>query len=1653
MIARVRRAVAALVVAAASAVAVAQFTVDASLTLLTPQVAVDEPARVEVRQPFGLDFDLVLDWGDGTRTDVDRFGPSVQTFAHAYATVGVRTIRLFLPDDLSPDGEMLVDVAVVTVGSLAALELRPAVAGVGEPFTARVTAGPAGGRVDWGDGAFDVLAGGNATLAHAYAAPGAYTVRLLDAGGGTLDLGVASVTAAPLTFLLPAVASVGVPVEAAVDGLAANAPAGARLAWGDGGVDVLVGDGRAGHVYVRPGTYVVRLERLPDGLPLAVAAVTAEVGGTLAVVGDAVRFAPTRFEAEGLAPGLAHEVAFGDGASQVVVADPTGRLAVEHVYATPFVRATAVLALVEGGQRTVLDTLAVPLALPPARETLAATATADAVAGRIVLDVAVDGLLPGLAYAVRADAVGETLVARVGDAGGTARFVLDREADVALELVARLDLPAGGAVDERRAATTAVARWPRGGETLALEGAPAPILASDVVTVVAEGLVAGYGYALVLNGDAARPYLLPRADGAPWRVDVPLMALGPTVDLELVARFPGPLPTTEPRASLRFETTTPTGRLALPQPWVPFQVPSPVWVRDLTPGLAYRVAFADGTEARFTAGADGALDLVHAFRSTATVALFVDRPGADRVPVATVAPSGVTLAGRLGWTVDVPRYLATGEVTMQVRGVAPGYTYVVDVGGGRRVEGVADADGALDLVAVDPGREAFLYMRVFDGEPFVARTRLDALPPRVLRFFGGGEHWAVRVTELELDAEGRTHPSDLRGRGLLENFVVGGRLQEPIALRFEGVRAYVDGLVLAGAAGLAGPVDLALPFAVRGVEVALDTLAVGAFGVRPQLAGTVAIPTGERRRFDQVVLWQGRPSEGFMIPVFYQAGAERALPDGVWRYGMAPGSFTMVDLSVASDYNLLRADGRNALQHAYDGWADVGRAPPLEPGRWVGVLYTDAELRTGGGDGVAPDVFRADVAWTSAGASAFTERELGTNGVYEWGGWRFTGVTGLALSIVEDRVVRFTRPSGRLRLEWFGQDVPVAFAPDGAGWRVRTLAPVAQDYGSTAVVGGVGTFVRVGVDRWALRFPNALWALDGDLAADPATVDVASGEALLASLPPTGDLGEDLAGVYDDAVATAETALNLYRLQLLLKDLTLHPDGAVDLGGQAWRTLARVPALDLFGFPYLGAGAEIGVRRQGGRYGIGLRGDLKVAEVVEATAAPSWFEHADGRAARWVFEGVGAKFGDFEGSPVTFAVALGGVIDVQRGDLSFTGAGSLTLPDVLSVEAIATFGVVQQAVAGPDFFWYVGAAVDLAAMGRPIHVNVSGVDVLAFYAFRGGLASKLRLDVGAGDCRVDDGNVPQGVLPSIAANALDCYDPDLALSLLAGTVIGSPVQGGAGSEGYGILWHLEANLVVNLGRGGDLQLAGRGWIGRSVADGYGQRGVAPEQLAGRLVVNAEGISGSLCAGPVQTGAGVIDCSGLDPATLRAGGVLIAEFRGAIEFKASWATAQYYFALGTQRNPVYAYVIPRYAQAYLVLGYVRDPGILHGNVRLPAGGVWVGAESGFRWDYAASGNAICNWSVYAGAGFGFGGSLGLQAVPSFQLSAALTAHAWARAGGSICGKSLSVAASIRATGRLTAPNPTEFRGDFDVKIELPVVPDIDVTVRNVGVRLN
>src|SRR5690606_11037922 len=132
------------------------------------------------------------------------------------------------------------------------------------------------------------------------------------------------------------------------------------------------------------------------------------------------------------------------------------------------------------------------------------------------------------------------------------------------------------------------------------------------------------------------------------------------------------------RAVVTINATVTGGSLSLPAPVVPYAVPSPVLVRDLTPALPYRLELPGCRVERFMAADDGEADFEYAFGLyQGQLELYVDREGADGEPIATLRHGGITFVGRMGYTYDVDEFLADGTVTLLVRGVAPGFGYSV----------------------------------------------------------------------------------------------------------------------------------------------------------------------------------------------------------------------------------------------------------------------------------------------------------------------------------------------------------------------------------------------------------------------------------------------------------------------------------------------------------------------------------------------------------------------------------------------------------------------------------------------------------------------------------------------------------------------------------------------------------------------------------------------------------------------------------------------------------------------------------------------------------------------------------------------------------------------------------------------------------------
>ena len=250
---------------------------------------------------------------------------------------------------------------------------------------------------------------------------------------------------------------------------------------------------------------------------------------------------------------------------------------------------------------------------------------------------------------------------------------------------------------------------------------------------------------------------------------------------------------------------TPGSALALGRTW---SVPRAHARARSSDPATLRLELPDQRVERFEGPEDGQVTFEHRFAGSFPVELYVDVPGLDSQPVATVTPHGITYGGALRHSYDLQHYLDTGEVTMHVRGAAPQHVHVVTFNDGRRFEVETDDHGAADVVVTSRASRPTSTCR--PTEAFMVKDRLT-LPPRVISFHGS-DNWLVRVTRLDpLPGSGWQEdgtfvppfsPQDVSREGELTNFVVGGRLQEPIPMRFEHLRL-AGGAVVQGQAHLA----------------------------------------------------------------------------------------------------------------------------------------------------------------------------------------------------------------------------------------------------------------------------------------------------------------------------------------------------------------------------------------------------------------------------------------------------------------------------------------------------------------------------------------------------------------------------------------------------------------------------------------------------------------------------------------------------------------------------------------------------------------------------------------------------------------------------------------------------------------------------------
>ena len=158
------------------------------LEVITYEVMPGETAKVHVEFDPGFDFDPEVRWGDGTVSFVDRFSWSGAELEHVYTSTGHMTVEFWLAGF---GDAYLLDTDFIYVRPEPALDVDPPSVLVGEAVTATVTGGPEGGRLEWGDGAFEVLGGFEVEeYQHAYEEPGVYLMR--DVSGSVLYVGKAN---------------------------------------------------------------------------------------------------------------------------------------------------------------------------------------------------------------------------------------------------------------------------------------------------------------------------------------------------------------------------------------------------------------------------------------------------------------------------------------------------------------------------------------------------------------------------------------------------------------------------------------------------------------------------------------------------------------------------------------------------------------------------------------------------------------------------------------------------------------------------------------------------------------------------------------------------------------------------------------------------------------------------------------------------------------------------------------------------------------------------------------------------------------------------------------------------------------------------------------------------------------------------------------------------------------------------------------------------------------------------------------------------------------------------------------------------------------------------------------------------------------------
>lgn len=1534
----------------------------------------------------------VLRWGDGATEMVWNAG----TFSHAYMAPGSYATTM-ITNSTTPNCEVVGDTVIVEAEpGDPQMDVHPTRGIPGQAIYADVIDEPLGGSIDWADGAIHEL-DGSGSYRYGYDMAGEYLVTLLDSTGTQLASQLVIITEPRLELLSGDSADLGEPVTVLAEGNADPA----LLTWGDGNVDTVPAGGATfTHTYDQAGFFELILTDEATGEELAW--LELEVTETEFV------------EVEEAITVLGVEYRAGDGLIEVtVLLDP----------------------LVEG-------------------------------ADYLLQDAAIFRFLENVGPS-------ETMV-----------LEYDTEGSYTLSLERR-------DTGEQRATAPLELAWPRHNETMTvLEGEPH--LAGDTLTLLLTGLNPEYEYTLHPYGDRDIGRTITGVER--WE-ELAYYANAGLYDATLTLHLPGHFGADELLDSALLEVQERTGNIAVEGGRIPYVEPTRLELTNLVPGARYRIDLGLGELHEFTAFSPVEYFEHSYLRMPSAILLESEQAGGGTWTLldSAVMPSGMEMTGELA--LEHGGTVAGAEQTFVVSGLAPGGSYLFRLLTGEEANRSnlvgeseaavsrtfeADENGAARIeVTVPPEVRALeehtpMYAFV-DLNHLGSDVRVDDLAILLAPLQRTLNGHVVRVTELTtpLTPENYEFP-DLHALGVVDEFVLAGRLQEELPVRFLD-QFQVD---------LQEPLEMQLPARFQGMTLTFDHLVLavsGIVGYKSSFAGRGTLvgapftfssgePDGSATVYETLFGDSGE--------LLIQARLEGAIPvgDTGWQVASGAGTATFtIDLSESATFRLHDSDsGRLVQDVAYDGLRALGLEPAVDPASdvWTGVVF-----QPGGGASVGRDPSKFDLTTSRyfmdapVGGLPITWTAAGFNFQYESSGsstyrrWDVDYVRPYTLQVGHSQILREEPALVSFEVPLFESPLVMALKPSGNRDRdieVVGSVPVVRNFGMTALVADQPRFVVHGDGSASIAFDRAVWTLDNDLAADGTNLDTTTISHMRRSVESLG-LPPDAEASLSPVFTALDTVENLMSLQLPMDGLTLDQVGNVSLAGEEWKTLAATPELDLFGFPYMsGANAEIGIKKQNDEYAIGLRGGLSLGGIVTATAAPSWYYVKDGKEQRWVFDGVNATLGDPNGlvpTPATFNLMVGGLVSLAEGDnsLELNGAGELTIgisskeggasaeKQLINIQVAGGFGI-NDSTADMTPYWFVFAGVDLAAMNRPIPVKVKGVDVFAFYAFRGGIGHNLRLDQRTGNaanetCAVDDAFVGDDIRPAVLRNALDCFDDSNDLALLAGTLIGWHQKGA--EDYYGLLWHVNTNLTLN--SSGQVVLGGRGWAFKTLDDGY--RADATPNMMARITADANGIFGSFCLGAVGRPIGELDCSGLEEVSLTIGGFKLLEAEANAELKASWASGEYYFAIGRPSNKVSLFIFPDYTQGYIVAGYINTPGVVEGP--LPASGMWASMYVGKKWEWRFSEDMFfCDLTAWATADVSFGGAIRVQLQPRFGFDGEIGAEANASAGVKCGLVDTSISVRIKARGRITAPTPFQFSGTMTVTGDLPVIGEINVSVPNV-----